>query len=350
MWDNHEFSWLGWQSFQLFGGERAARADAQGRGQPGVVRVPAGARAQGRRRLARALRGAGGEGRADRALRRRTASARSRTTWRAIESLRRYRSLRFGRHLELILTDHYTHRSQEPTSRREADGLSIPEFPSCTPRRRCELLDAGRAAAGGQPPPTIRFGDARRCRTSGRTSRRRRCSGPTQKAWFLERLRASTATWKVWGNSLGTLDWRADPQNLPAGPDEARGRARATPASAAAATGRRATASARRSTTRCARPASPASSPSRATATASGPACRRRRCRPRPSSRSASRSSRARSPRPASSRPTSTASRRTIRCARSTWPTASGRQQPAINLLLRHGVRVAASSTSGPAT
>jgi alkaline phosphatase D len=23
--------------------------------------------------------------------------------------------------------------------------------------------------------------------------------------------------WKIWGNSLGTLDWRADPQNLPAG-------------------------------------------------------------------------------------------------------------------------------------
>ena len=38
-----------------------------------------------------------------------------------------------------------------------------------------------------------------------------------QKAWFLDRLRQSKATWKVWGCSLGTLDWRADPQNLPAG-------------------------------------------------------------------------------------------------------------------------------------
>ncbi len=27
----------------------------------------------------------------------------------------------------------------------------------------------------------------------------------------------STATWKIWGNSQGALDWRADPQNLPAG-------------------------------------------------------------------------------------------------------------------------------------
>jgi alkaline phosphatase D len=40
--------------------------------------------------------------------------------------------------------------------------------------------------------------------------------GAQQKAWFLERLRASRATWKIWGNTTGTLDMRADPQNLPA--------------------------------------------------------------------------------------------------------------------------------------
>jgi alkaline phosphatase D len=39
--------------------------------------------------------------------------------------------------------------------------------------------------------------------------------GAKQKAWFLERLRGARATWKVWGNSLGALDWRVDPQNLP---------------------------------------------------------------------------------------------------------------------------------------
>jgi alkaline phosphatase D len=41
--------------------------------------------------------------------------------------------------------------------------------------------------------------------------------GSAQKAWFKERLRSSSATWKIWGNSQGTLDHRADPQNLPAG-------------------------------------------------------------------------------------------------------------------------------------
>ena len=41
--------------------------------------------------------------------------------------------------------------------------------------------------------------------------------GATQKAWFIDRLKASQATWKVWGNTQATLDMRADPQNLPDG-------------------------------------------------------------------------------------------------------------------------------------
>jgi alkaline phosphatase D len=41
--------------------------------------------------------------------------------------------------------------------------------------------------------------------------------GATQKQWFKQQLKDSTAVWKIWGNSLGTLDWRTDPQNLPPG-------------------------------------------------------------------------------------------------------------------------------------
>jgi alkaline phosphatase D len=39
--------------------------------------------------------------------------------------------------------------------------------------------------------------------------------GAEQKAWFLEKLQRSKATWKIWGNTIATLDMRADPQNLP---------------------------------------------------------------------------------------------------------------------------------------
>ncbi len=38
--------------------------------------------------------------------------------------------------------------------------------------------------------------------------------GAVQKAWFLDRLRRSTAAWKIWGHSFGTLVWRTDIQNL----------------------------------------------------------------------------------------------------------------------------------------
>jgi alkaline phosphatase D len=41
--------------------------------------------------------------------------------------------------------------------------------------------------------------------------------GAAQKAWFLRQLRESRAAWKLWGNSVGMLDWRSDFQNLPSG-------------------------------------------------------------------------------------------------------------------------------------
>jgi len=77
-------------------------------------------------------------------------------------------------------------------------------------------LDAGRAFDGGRPPAELHFRDVRipnpRKETPPRT-----ILGADQKAWFKDQLRKSTGTWKIWGNSLGALDWRSDPQNLPAG-------------------------------------------------------------------------------------------------------------------------------------
>ena len=41
--------------------------------------------------------------------------------------------------------------------------------------------------------------------------------GRVQKDWLKQTLAASTATWKIWGATNGTLDMRTDPLNLPAG-------------------------------------------------------------------------------------------------------------------------------------
>ena len=77
-----------------------------------------------------------------------------------------------------------------------------------------EILDAGRAYAGGHPPASIRFG-ALEVANFRKDQPPQTILGLAQKAWFLDRLKTSAATWKIWGNSLGTLDFRADPQNLP---------------------------------------------------------------------------------------------------------------------------------------
>ena len=77
-------------------------------------------------------------------------------------------------------------------------------------------LDAGRAFDGGKPPAELHFRDVRipnpRKETPPRT-----ILGVEQKAWFKDQLRKSTATWKIWGNSLGALDWRVGPAKPPAG-------------------------------------------------------------------------------------------------------------------------------------
>ena len=134
----------------------------------------------------------------------------------AIDSLIAYRALRWGRHIDLILTDHRSFRSRDPGNHDEINPLFEGDTLGFVPEELWAQLDAGRDYADGQPPATLTIGDKSvanyRAGEAAQTM-----LGAKQKAWFLERLRGAKATWKVWGNSLGTLDRRADPQNLPAG-------------------------------------------------------------------------------------------------------------------------------------
>jgi alkaline phosphatase D len=215
MWDNHEFSWLGWQSLQVFNGKTVpAQSRKVAANQAWFEYHAARVRQPGSRSLetfaAPAVKdvavtrfdehGLGDEPN-NRA---------------AIDSLTGYRALRFGRNVDLIITDQHSYRSEEPTSRPEAAALSDRDFLDFIPQEAMEILDAGRAYGGGKPPATIRFGTAE-VPNFRKDSPPQTILGAEQKAWFLGKLRGSTATWKVWGNSLGTLDWRVDPQNLPEG-------------------------------------------------------------------------------------------------------------------------------------
>ncbi len=215
MWDNHEFSWLGWQSLQKFEGET----------RPAQTRKVAANQAFFEYRAARMMRP-------------RSASlekfdppqvtdvpirhfdqhglGEEPNNLLAINSLKGYRALRWGRNVELIVTDQRSYRSEEPMDRVEAGPFSSDDFPEMVPEEAMVILDAGRACNHGHPPPTIRYGSTE-VPNFRKDDPPQTILGEEQKQWFLERLRSSKATWKIWGNTTATLDMRADPQNLPAG-------------------------------------------------------------------------------------------------------------------------------------
>jgi alkaline phosphatase D len=215
MWDNHEFSWLGWQGFQKFGGKtrpaqtrKVAANQAWFEYMPARVVKPSGPALE--RFQPPAVVDAPIERFDDHGL------GQEPNNLRAVESLRAYRALRFGRNVELIVTDQHSYRSEEPGDRDEAKPLWSAELPDLIPQQALEILDAGRAYNNGQPPATIRFGDVE-VPNFRKADPPQTILGAEQKTWFIHRLQQSSATWKVWGCSLGTLDWRADPQNLPPG-------------------------------------------------------------------------------------------------------------------------------------
>lgn len=134
----------------------------------------------------------------------------------AINSLKGYRALRYGQHLDLIITDQHSYRSADPFSDPSLGKLGGEEFLEMFPEPQMQALDGGRAFNGGHPPADIRFNDAH-VPNPQHNAPPQTILGAEQKAWFKEQLKRSTAVWKIWANSLGALDWRADPQNLPAG-------------------------------------------------------------------------------------------------------------------------------------
>jgi len=137
----------------------------------------------------------------------------------AIRSLIADRALRYGKHLELIITDQYSFKGEDATEVDGVDKIYDPSFNGMFSEEAMIALDAGRAFGGGHPPAELSFRDVK-IPNPRKDAPPRTLLGADQKAWFKDQLRRSTATWKIWGNSVACLDWRADPQNLPAGMTE----------------------------------------------------------------------------------------------------------------------------------
>ena len=215
MWDNHEFSWRGFQSIQKFGDSvRPAQTRRVAANQAWFEYQPARVAKSGGPSLERfdppAVVDAPIERFDEHGL------GQEPNNLKAIASLKVHRALRWGRNVDLILTDHHSFRADDLSDGPAAAPFESKDFPYLVPQEVVEIFDAGRSYDGGRPPAAIRYGGAE-LPNPRRESPPLTILGAEQKAWFKERLRRSQATWKIWGNSGGTLDLRADPQNLPPG-------------------------------------------------------------------------------------------------------------------------------------
>ena len=134
----------------------------------------------------------------------------------AIDSLIIYRALRYGRHLDLLLTDERSHRGPSPFEDASPGELADwGDYDGMFPDDLMQILDGGRAFNGGNPPAQLEF-NGKTIPNPRKDQPPQTLLGGKQKAWFKDRLRSSTATWKIWASSQSTLEQRADPENLPA--------------------------------------------------------------------------------------------------------------------------------------
>lgn len=213
IWDNHEFSWQGWQSIVKAGAfEKPGQSIKIAANQAWFEYLPARVSPPGgllERFDPPAVSNAPIDKFDDDGL------GVEPNNLTAIDSLIGYRALRYGRCLDLIITDQHSYRSADPFSD-PAVGQLGGEFPGMAPEKIMQVLDGGRAYDHGRPPADVYFGD-QHVPNPRKDAPPQTILGAKQKAWFKNQLGRSTATWKIWGNSLGALDWRADPQNLPPG-------------------------------------------------------------------------------------------------------------------------------------
>ena len=213
IWDNGEFSDKGWQGLQRFGSvtvpaqtRKVAANQAWFEYMPARVRTSDGSLAAFAAPEVKDV--------PVRAFDR-SGLGQEANNLRAIESLTGYRSLRWGSHVDLILTDQRSYRSDDYTASPEAAAIASKRFPQMVPLESLEMIDAGGTWPGGAPEQ-LQFADGA-ANNFRRDSQPRTLLGAEQKTWFLKQLATSKATWKLWANTVATFDMRADPQNLPKG-------------------------------------------------------------------------------------------------------------------------------------
>src|SRR4029079_2276389 len=156
IWDNHEFSWMGWQSVVVAGpfvqpgqSVKIAANQAWFEYLPARVAPPSGSLEQFGPPTVKNVaiekfddNGLGIEP----------------NNLVAINSLKGYRALRYGKHLDLIITDLYSYRSPDPYNDDSLDKLGDwAEYNGMFPENAMQVLDGGRAFNRNNPPAELHF-------------------------------------------------------------------------------------------------------------------------------------------------------------------------------------------------
>ena len=140
MWDNHEFSWQGWQSTLVAPPiNRPGQSVKVAANQAWFEFQPARVKHAGTLATFTAPKVTNGPiGPVDD-----HGLGQSPSNLAAINSLIGYRALRFGKHMELILTDHHSYRMDDPTDRDEAAAFDVKGFPYLAPEEITESVAVG---------------------------------------------------------------------------------------------------------------------------------------------------------------------------------------------------------------
>jgi alkaline phosphatase D len=139
----------------------------------------------------------------------------------AVGAMTIYRSLRFGKHVELVMTDQRSYRSDHAIpedfitffNKNVAPAFFAPR--NVVPQSLCDLMDAGAAAQTPKIPvsATMALDNPRANSPIGTML------GKAQKAWWKDTMLKSDATWKLWGSEVTFMRLRVPALDQPGQPD-----------------------------------------------------------------------------------------------------------------------------------
>ncbi len=127
----------------------------------------------------------------------------------AVASMTIYRSVRYGKNIDFVVTDLRSYRSDHTLPEESTFNNGAYFHPrTALPKEAVRILDEGMTANGGNPPDT-----AAGVPNTRKNSPVGTMLGAAQKKWWKDTMSGSQATWKVWCNEMPMMRFDVPVQN-----------------------------------------------------------------------------------------------------------------------------------------